>query len=168
MLAPEPYLKLSGIGIALAGVLEEDDRPQQAYEVYVDVLKDLQTRKELGLGKEKQRPPPPPPPLSERERMRIVAVAHKLGEMAEMYQQPQEEEEKWLTMAVEEVLRVVKDMQDVAKKGREKEKEKEKEKVKAVKTLLDDLELPPWVSRTDIGAPFESLGAFYARAGNIE
>src|SRR5271170_3689773 len=92
-LAASPYLKLSGIGIAFAGVLEENDRPQLAYDVYVNVLKHLQKKRSTAAAE---------------ERMRIVAVAYKLGEMAEMYQQPPEEEEKWLSLAVEELLRLAK------------------------------------------------------------
>ena len=40
-----------------------------------------------------------------------MAIAYKLGEMAETYQLPQEEEEKWLVYSVEEMLRVVRDEQ---------------------------------------------------------
>ena len=74
----DPYLKLSGIAIALAGVLEEFAKPQEAYEVYTASLAQLRAAKGL----------------SGKERLRCVALAYKLGEMAETYSQPQEEEER--------------------------------------------------------------------------
>jgi hypothetical protein len=91
--------------------------------------------------------------MSGSERMRIVAVAYKLGEMAGMYQQPLEEEERWLSVAVEELLLFM--------------KEGGSDSVQKV-ALAAELDLPGWVSKTDIGAPLEALGAFYARNGNVE
>jgi len=125
-------------------VLEEHNSPQQAYEVYSDVLRELQAQA---------------PRLGVTERMRAVAVACKLGEMAEEYQQPPEEEERWLSWAVGELLHIVQDAQD----KKEDEGDQQREKV-----VLSELDLPAWVSKNDIGAPFEALAAFYARTGNIE
>ena len=142
--ASDPYLKISGIGIALAGVLEAHDRPKEAYHVYSDVLQILQRQLEAGR-------------LGGEERMRAVAVACKLGEMAEEWQQPEEEEERWLTWAVGELLKVVRDNQG------EREESEETSRV-----VLAELELPSWTSRQDIGAPLEALGAFYARTGNVQ
>jgi len=34
--------------------------------------------------------------------------------------------------------------------------------------VLADLDLPEWVTKTDICAPLEALGAFYARQGKVE
>ena len=149
--APNPYLKISGIGIALAGVLEAHDRPKEAYQVYSDVLQILQRQLEAGR-------------LGGEERMRAVAVACKLGEMAEEWQQPEEEEERWLSWAVGELLKVVRDNHDLARR-----KEGEREELEETsRVVLAELELPSWASRQDIGAPLEALGAFYARTGNVQ
>ncbi|KAL1949009.1 hypothetical protein VTO73DRAFT_10815 [Trametes versicolor] len=144
--ATEPHLKLSGVAVALAEALEGSNRPQEAYDIYSAALLQLRAAKDL----------------TGRERMRAVAIAHKLGEMAEIYQQGPEEAEPWLTFAVEETLRVVKDESN-AKKGRgagEPEGE--------VGSMLAELDLPQWVQKTDVVAPLEALGRFYAREGKNE
>lgn len=148
----EPHLKLSGIAIALAEVLESSNRPSEAYETYSAAL--AQLRASQATGK-----------LSNKERMRAVALAHKLGEMAEVYQRGAEEAEEFLTFAVEEVLRVIKDGQagiEVEGKGKERAEEGE------VGTMLAELELPWWVSKVDVAAPLEALGRFYAQEGKSE
>lgn len=146
----QPYLKTSGIGIALAGVLEDNNLPQEAYEAYSAVFAHLQAVRSR---------------LSGPERLRAVAVACKLGEMAEAYQQPPEEEEKWLVWAVEELLRTVQDSQGAAA-GTDGSPLRDGEQ--ASRTMLSELDLPGWVSKSDFGAPFEALGAFYSRVGKVE
>ena len=37
-LGPEPYLKISGVAIALAQVLEADNKPLEAYRIYAEAL----------------------------------------------------------------------------------------------------------------------------------
>nr|VWO95330.1 Fork-head domain-containing protein [Ganoderma boninense] len=145
----EPHFKLSGIAVALAEVLESSNRPSEAYETYSSAL--AQLRASQATGK-----------LSGKERLRAVALAHKLGEMAEVYQRGPEEAEEFLTFAVEEVLRVVKDGQvniKVEEKGKEREEEGE------VSTMLAELELPWWVNKVDVAAPLEALGRFYSQEG---
>ncbi|KZT01242.1 uncharacterized protein LAESUDRAFT_664358 [Laetiporus sulphureus 93-53] len=152
--SPAPHLKLSGLAIALASVIEDDDRPQPAYEVYVDALARIQSAKESLTG---------------RERMRAVALASKLGEMAETYQLPVAEEERWLTWAVEELLHIVRDEGGngtLAVEGMEGKGEHEGQEKEPV--MLAELDLPPWVTKTDLGAPLEALGRFYSRGGNVE
>jgi hypothetical protein len=39
---------------------------------------------------------------------------------------------------------------------------------KARSSALDELELPTWMSKADLGAPLEALGALYAKKGKIE
>ena len=78
--------------------------------------------------------------------------------MADTYQLGEEEEERWLTWSVEEVLKLVKDVGSVNPGGNTEENY----------LILADLELPKWVSVTDIGAPLETLGAFYARTGRLK
>ncbi|PIL23302.1 hypothetical protein GSI_14612 [Ganoderma sinense ZZ0214-1] len=148
----EPHLKLSGIAIALAEVLESSNRPSEAYETYSAAL--AQLRASQATGK-----------LSGKERMRAVALAHKLGEMAEVYQRGAEEAEEFLTFAVEEALRVIKDGQagiEVEGKGKERAEEGE------VSTMLAELELPWWVSKVDVAAPLEALGRFYSQEGKSD
>lgn len=150
-LSPDPHLKLSGIAIALAGVLEAANKPEEAYDAYVAALDRLRAT----------------PDLSGRDRMRAVSIAYRLGEMAETYQQPEAEEEKWLVYAVEEMLRILRDEQAASRKaggqvpdtGAETETER---------VILDELELPAWVQQTDVVAPLQALGAFYSRVGKHE
>ncbi|EJF59734.1 hypothetical protein DICSQDRAFT_156086 [Dichomitus squalens LYAD-421 SS1] len=145
----EPYLKLSGIAVALAEVLEASNRPFDAYETYSIALAQLRAAQATKK-------------LSGRERMRAVALAHKLGEVAEVYQRGPEETEEFLTFAVEEVLRVIKDGEagiEVEGKGKERAEEDE------VGAMLAELELPWWVRKVDVAAPLEALGRFYAREG---
>ena len=77
--------------------------------------------------------------------------------MADTYQLGEAEEEKWLTWSVEEVLKLAKAIGS-SKPGSDSEENQ---------LVLSDLELPKWASMTDIGAPLESLGAFYARTGKL-
>ncbi|GJE94833.1 hypothetical protein PsYK624_110080 [Phanerochaete sordida] len=143
----DPYLKLSGIAIALAGVLEAADKPKEAYEAYTVALQELQGAQGL----------------SGKERLRAVAVAHKLGEMAEAYQRPEDEEERWLVYAVEEVLRVLRDEgvdTQLAAPTHDADQE--------LKTIVAELELPKWVAKTDVVAPLTALGAFYNRTRKQE
>jgi hypothetical protein len=138
--SPSPYLKLSGIAITLGEVLEEDDQPKKAYETYLAALEHLRRHWST---------------LTNEERLRAISLGQKLGKMAETYQLGEEEEERWLTWSVEEVLKLANDVGNVKPGGKSEE------------SILADLELPKWVSVTDIGAPLETLGAFYARTGKL-
>ncbi len=142
-------MKLSGIAIALAGVLEENGKPQAAYDVYASALQRLRAANGL----------------SGRERLRTVGVAYKLGEMAEIYQQSTKEEERWLVYAVEEMLRILRDEQlgsvpSSSATGERTEVEQQ--------WILSDLELPSWADKTDVVSPLQALGAFYNRTGRQE
>lgn len=137
---------------------------------------DALQRIRYALKPEKDLPAPhflPMPKPTNQERMRAVALASKLGIMAEIYNQPPAEEEKFLTFAVEEMLRVLKDVSNepssifgkvigVSDKTAPESKQDEN------KVALSDLELPSWVSKTDVGAPLAALGAFYTRRKNYE
>ncbi|KAI0676353.1 hypothetical protein C8Q78DRAFT_1073170 [Trametes maxima] len=146
--ASEPHLKLSGIAVVLAEALEGTNRPQEAYEIYSAALLQLRAAKDL----------------TGRERMRAVAISHKLGEMAEVYQQGSEEAEQWLTYAVEEVLRVLKDEANGGKEGVRNLAVPEGE----AGSMLAELDLPWWVRKIDVAAPLEALGRFYANGGKNE
>ncbi|KAI0000213.1 hypothetical protein BJV74DRAFT_876989 [Russula compacta] len=140
--SPSPYLKLSGIAITLCEVLEQDNKPREAYEGYIAALEHL--RKNWSA-------------LSSEEKLRAISLGQRLGEMADTYQLGEAEEERWLTWSVEEVLKLAKDVRS-SKPGSDSEESH---------LVLSDLELPTWVSVTDIGAPLETLGAFYARTGKL-
>jgi hypothetical protein len=114
-----------------------------------------------------------------RERMRAVALAAKLGAMAEEYALPAVQEEAHLVFAVEEMLRVVKALPSTSPTASPLEalarlvSPRVEEGAKDAKedegsVVLAELELPGWVSTTDVGAPLEALSAFYARVGRVE
>lgn len=140
--SPSPYLKLSGIAITLSEVLEEDGQPKKAYETYVNALEHLKQHWAVLTGE---------------ERLRAISMGQKLGEIADTYQLGDEEEERWLTWSVEEVLKLAKDDGSPRLGGESEDSH----------LVLSDLELPKWVRVTDIGAPLEALGAFYARTGKL-
>lgn len=128
-------------------MLEDNNKPQEAYETYADTLTELREAKSL----------------SGKERLRTVAIAHKLGEMAEAYQQPAGEEERWLVYAVEELLRILRDEHvntQLAVPTHDADKEHQ--------TIITELELPKWVEKIHIVAPLQALGTFYNRTGKQE
>jgi len=135
-------LKLSGIAITLCEVLEQDNKSKEAYERYIVALEHLRNNWSA---------------LTYEEKLRAISIGQKLGEMADTYQLGEAEEERWLTWSVEEVLKLAKAIGS-SKSGSNNEENH---------LVLSDLELPKWASVTDIGAPLESLGAFYARAGKL-
>ncbi|KZT23713.1 hypothetical protein NEOLEDRAFT_1136204 [Neolentinus lepideus HHB14362 ss-1] len=175
--SPEPYLKLSGIAVALAEVLEANGKPEEAYKTYADALdrlkKAISYSEQLKLQElASSAPTSKDTPTHETElvltgpeRLRAVAIACKLGEMADTYQQPETEEEQWLTWAVEELLRTLIDMRQHHKIA---DATKREEKQKDVQIVLADLSLPKWVTKTDVGAPIEALGRFYAKTGRVD
>jgi len=135
-------LKLSGIAITLCEVLEQDNKSKEAYERYIVALEHLRNNWSA---------------LTYEEKLRAISIGQKLGEMADTYQVGEAEEERWLTWSVEEVLKLAKAIGS-SKSGSNNEENH---------LVLSDLEIPKWASVTDIGAPLESLGAFYARAGKL-
>ncbi|KAI0701375.1 hypothetical protein BC835DRAFT_1411516 [Cytidiella melzeri] len=86
-LSPEPYLKLSGIAIVLASVLEDNHKLSDAYNVYVTAFEDLRAASDR-TGSEK---------------VRAGAIAYKLGQMAELRGLPREER-AWYEAACKELL----------------------------------------------------------------
>jgi hypothetical protein len=165
--APDPYLKLSGIASLLSEVAL-DRRSREA----------LQIAWEIGAGPSEQHFPLPDSEkkssavvegapgwssytLSNEERLRRVALAYKLGQLAS--ERDLDEEEKWLLWAVEEVLRLTGlGMTNASSDTNTRMHEN------SGSSALDDLELPSWMSKTDLGAPLEALGALYAKKGRIE
>lgn len=135
-------MKLSGIAITLCEVLEQDNRFKEAHEWYTAALEHL--RKNWSV-------------LTNEEKLRAISIGQKLGEMADTYQLGEAEEERWLTWSVEEMLKLAKAIESTKPRGNSEEN----------RLVLSDLELPKWARVTDIGAPLESLGAFYARTGKL-
>ena len=150
-LGKDPLLKTTGIAIALSAVLEEQGAWQEAIQVYLDALEEV--RQTQQAASETKRTP--------QERMRAVALAQKIGDIAQkpgvhaptMANGPrtitEEPCESYLAWSVEEMMRLV--------RGPSKEP-----------VHLEDLPLPPWVDRQDLGASVEALGAFYASRGMAE
>ncbi|KAF5356961.1 hypothetical protein D9756_006584 [Leucocoprinus leucothites] len=144
----QPHLKTSGIAICLGEVLEGDDKKSEAYDVYVESLKQLQ---DAGI-----------PTMTGPEKMRAVALAYKLGELGESLEKPKEETEKWLAFAVETVLKQVLQVSPSTSSAGTAHEEGDN------MIIIAELGLPDWVSTVDIAAPFEALGTFYSRAGKLD
>lgn len=150
-LGKDPLLKTTGIAIALSAVLEEQGAWQEAIQVYLDALEEVRQTQQ-GASEPKRTP---------QEWMRAVALAQKIGDIAQkpgvhapsMAHGPktitEEPCESYLAWSVEEMMRLV--------RGPSKEP-----------VHLEDLPLPPWVDRQDLGASVEALGAFYASRGMAE
>lgn len=126
-------------------MLEANNRPTAAYDVYASAL----ARLRAASG------------LTGRERVRAVALAHKLGEMAEANHEPEEDEERWLSFAVEETVRV---LRDEGGKGKAVQAPADGD----AEGMLAELELPWWVDKVDVASPMEALGRFYARTGKAK
>ena len=163
-LGTDPLLKTTGIAILLAGVLEDDDKKEEAYKIYKEALWHLQSAR-LNL------PPPsadaPQPDLggvenlkllTPPERMRAAALSHRLGHLASELKKPEEEEEKWLTWSVNAILMAVMKAPSGSKIV--------PERTGNLLMMGGDMGLPPWARDHDIAAPFEALGTFYADRGN--
>ncbi|KAJ7666145.1 hypothetical protein DFH06DRAFT_1186042 [Mycena polygramma] len=140
----EPYLRLTGIAVDLAGELEEDGKNQEAFTLYSEALDLI-------------RDSVPEQVLSERERFRGVSIAVKLGQLAGPVELPAEQEEKIFVWAVEEMLKLLMDIQGTPSSG------------DAVQPLdFVKLKLPNWLTKTDVTVPLQELGDFYGRVGKLE
>lgn len=152
----QPFLKVSGVGITLAGAYENNGKLEQAYRILQESLSLLQGD---GTTTSNLRPG-----LSPEERMRAVSIAYKLGELAENLNKPKEEEEKWLVYSVETVL---KDVMEAPVVGQVVVTDKEKKNQDVARGIFEELKLPGWVLKHDLAAPFEALGSFYSHTGRI-
>lgn len=139
-----PRLKLTGILISLAEVMELNGKPHEAFELMGNYLDNLPPLDEEATYNE----------WSGAERMRLAAMAHKLGLMAEKYSRPQKEEEKWLTWAVERTLKDIRHVNEVSDRSTQGP---------GTSQPLHELDLPDWVARSDLLVLLESLGEFHAR-----
>ncbi|KAJ2925252.1 hypothetical protein H1R20_g11828, partial [Candolleomyces eurysporus] len=152
----QPFLKTTGIGIALAGVYENNGKSEQAYQILkqsLDLLQDgIHTASNLRRD------------LSPEERMRAVSIAYKLGELAQTLNKPKEEEEKWLVYSVETVL---KDVMKAPVAAEVVVTDKDMKRQEIARGIVEELKLPSWVLKHDLAAPFEALGSFYSRTGKV-
>ncbi|KZV61340.1 hypothetical protein PENSPDRAFT_643482 [Peniophora sp. CONT] len=144
-LGEQPYLKISGVAIALGEVLELANQPAGALESYTEALELMRKHKDKLTGP---------------ERLRTVALAHKLGALAQALGRPSAEEEQWRVFAVEEALRLAKDT--TARPSHATES------ADAALVVLAELDLPRWLHNDDVGAPIEALGEFYGRTGRLD
>ncbi|KAJ7512753.1 hypothetical protein B0H11DRAFT_1947241 [Mycena galericulata] len=139
----EPYLKITGIAVDLAGELEEQGKTQEAFGLYREAF-DLIRRS-------------PPELLSGPERLRAVSLAVRLGQLAKRCALPIEEEEIILVWAVEEILKLLIDTQGTSSAG------------EASRPLdFAHLNLPNWLTKEDVAVPLQMLGGFYGRFGKLE
>lgn len=153
----DPLLKTSGIAIALADVLEDHGKKEEAYKVYQEALRQIQTTY-LNL------PPGAPQPdlggmeslklLTRPERMRAAALAHKLGGIASELKKPEKEEEKWLVWSVNAIIMAVMEVPAGS--------EKVGPPTKGLRVMETYMHLPSWARDHNIAAPFEALGTFYS------
>ncbi|KAF5358836.1 hypothetical protein D9757_014253 [Collybiopsis confluens] len=147
----QPYLKITGLAVAFGDILERAGKGEQAYDLYVQSLDILQQDDVKNT-------------LTGPERLRAVALSTKLGELAAQLKRSKVEEEKWLVWAVEELLRIVKGPTDESLGG----SGDDVDDYSQGKINFPLLPLPSWMNKTDIGAPLEALGAFYAHAGRLD
>lgn len=124
--------------------MELNGKPHQAYEVMSNYLDNLPPLDDEATYNE----------WSGAERMRLAAMAHKLGLMAETHSRPQKEEEKWLTWAVERALKDIRHANETSDRSTSGPDASQP---------LHELELPDWVARSDLLVLLESLGEFHAR-----
>ncbi|KAG5646767.1 hypothetical protein DXG03_002453 [Asterophora parasitica] len=153
----EPYLKTSGIAILLASVLESAGKHEKAFDVYLDALTRIQQ------VTEKQ-----PQLLGGPEKLRAIAISYKLAEMAADLERP-EEEERHLVWAVEAILRSVLQLgEPTGRPDHASEAGTALPSDMDTRTMITELSLPEWATKTDVAAPLEALGAFYAQAGRVD
>jgi len=146
-LGEDRLLKLTGISISLGSVLEESGHLRKAYDVYAEALQDV-----IRNAK------------SPAERMRAIALSQKCGDLANIREVRDSfslgsgsvsKAEEHLRWSVEELLRLA--IPDETRQN-----------IVQGKTgaiYVSDLELPPWINETTLGASLESLGQFYAAQG---
>ena len=144
---PDPHLKLTGILIALAEVMELNGKSHEAYELMGNYLDNLPPLDEEATYQE----------WSGAERMRLVAIAHKLGLMAESHSRPQKDQEKWLTWAVERTLKDIRHVNESS--GRP---------TPGTSQPLHELELPDWVAQSDLLILLESLSEFHSKTNKTK
>ncbi|EAU89267.1 hypothetical protein CC1G_03532 [Coprinopsis cinerea okayama7 len=183
----DPHLKLTGIALALGGILEEDGNIQDAYTVYKQALTSLQ----VGLGSEigsstsvlpttsasamkaeamERATNPLLPSLSTRERMRAVGLSYKLAELAEELKLPKSEQEKWLVYSSDTVIADVLESEELARVTTVEEdvSNLDGSVVEMSQEVVGQLNPPWWAQARDLAAPLVALGKFYVNEGKVD
>jgi len=139
-------MKISGIAAALADLLEGQGNLGAAYEVYEEAFFELKDSQDYNQ-------------FSGPDKMRTIALAQKSAEIAQAIGEKDliNTAEERLGWAVTELLRL-------AAPNRATTEEKQAQTALGDK----DLDLPSWISVTDLGASLENLGSFYLKQGNTE
>ncbi|CAK5274649.1 unnamed protein product [Mycena citricolor] len=135
----EPYLKLTGIAVDLAGELEENGDKKHAFELLSEALGVLRA---------------PDVTLSGPERLRAVSIAVKMASLGgdPTVSWSVEEEEALRVWTVEGILKLVQETCFA-----------EGQTIDFAK-----VQFPPWMTGTDIAVPLLELGAFYGKSGKME
>jgi len=154
-----PLLKTTGVAIVLATLLEEVQRVEDAYTVYEDAFMHMVSKKGGSANAGPKDPPDAESDLGKRfmsqlgedEKLRVAAISYKLGELAFVLQKTAKEEEKWLVWSVMTSM--------IATAN-----------VTAGKSVDSDevIRLPLLSEPHGPAAPFEALGSFYARHGEVK
>lgn len=106
--------------------------------------------------------------LNGPEKLRAISISYRLAELAASLQRP-EEEERHLVWAVENILRSVLRLgDDTGHPSHNSEPETATPDDTNTRTMISELSLPGWATRTDVASPLEALGAFYAQADRLE
>ncbi|KAJ7598999.1 hypothetical protein C8J56DRAFT_915630 [Mycena floridula] len=144
----DPLIKITGIASSLGEVNELRGDLKAASNTYVEAFNVLDNAKST-KG------------LTGIERHRAIQIAYKLGTIMKARKMPLEVQEEWLVVAVEEMLKLVRDAQ------REPElKDKILEPSRSTGPIsLGDISLPSWISKVDVGAVLEALASHYKETG---
>lgn len=148
-------IKISGLMIAMASALEGiPDIPSaiQAYQetlAYLSSPRDPHHLSQADISSS----------LTPTERYRVITIAAYLGELASKIKDTATEE-RYLTVAVEEAIRLGRYLPSKID-SRSSDIETQDE------SWNEDVNVPVWVDRTEIGSVFERLADFYGREGNL-
>ncbi|KEI40732.1 uncharacterized protein L969DRAFT_350997 [Mixia osmundae IAM 14324] len=147
-------LKVSGIAIALAALLEEQAKLEPALEIYEHAFE--QVRNFSSATNE----------VGSELSMRGIALAQKIGEISQRLggEDHMMRAEKMLSWSLEEMLRASAADQQRQSKGSGALNETPDE----TSIMASELVLPGWITQANLGASMENLGALYASKGQAE
>ncbi|TIC03062.1 hypothetical protein E3Q17_01052 [Wallemia mellicola] len=132
-------IALTGLQISLSNVYELANTPQNALAVLQDALSSL-----LALESP-----------SSSEQHRSIALSQKMGDLCLRFGQ-QDAAEKYYEWGIEQMLKI----------GLKMDKNSEiKRATDGEVILVHELELPNWVSKSDLGASLERLAGLFAERG---
>lgn len=160
-------------------MLEEEKQFTSAYQVYSEALDEVLQEGIFDPNNSTSTPLTSKKERSPEERMRAVSIAQRLGDLVRIpgvedsVKQSQSTSskksdskdlaEKHLSWSVEELLKL-----SIPEETRNQILESNLGKEDPDGILLSDLELPPWVTHSELGASLESLGSLYAERGQVD